>query len=331
MTIELGSLIGFALVFFVTAWVASALLGGALLLGRARLRLLGPRAERRAAAIAIVLPAALGALLALGLAGFSVLGPSFGFPDHCLDHGDHLHLCLHHGAAWSSQWWAVSLTAGLGALLAVRLARAAHAAWTTRRRLRAVRAVSSERVTPDGTIVVCSPSRQPFCFAAGLGTPRIYVGSAAFDRLDDDEQAAMLAHERAHIAFGDVWRGSALSALALFGAPGFAAASVRRWRDAGERLCDRVAADALGSPETVAAAIIAFARAPASRFGCAFVPHPAQVVDRVEALLGDAPRGDRVARRFSAAAAGALLSAAVAAAVLVDPLHHAIETLLGSH
>jgi hypothetical protein len=30
VTIELGSLIGFALVFFATAWVASALLGGAL-------------------------------------------------------------------------------------------------------------------------------------------------------------------------------------------------------------------------------------------------------------------------------------------------------------
>lgn len=330
MTIVPGSLIGFALVLVATTWAASALLGGALLAMRPRLRRLGPRAERRAASIAIALPVALGTLLAVGLAGFSVVGPWFGFADHCLDHGHHLHLCLYHGGAWSSQWWAVSSTAGLVALLGVGLTRTLHDAWSTCRRLRAVRAVSSEEILSDGTVIVRSPSRQPFCFTAGLFTPRIYIGSAALDQLAADEQAAMLAHERAHIAFGDVWRGSALSVLALLGAPGLAGAALRLWHEAGERLCDRVAAESLGSPDAVASAIVAFARAPVCGVGCAFVPRPAHVVERVEALLMDGPRGDAVAHRFAITAISAVLGAAVASAVLADPLHHAIETLLGS-
>ena len=327
--IEPGSLIGFALVWVVTTWLTSAGLAGWLLRARDRLRRMGPRAERRAASIALALPVALGAVVTIGLAGFSLLGPSFGVADHCLWHDHHLHLCLRHGTAWLTHSWTVALTAGLAALLVVRVARAAVRWWNTARRLRALRAVSCERAMPDGTLVVCAPSRQRFCFTAGLRTPRIYIGSATLDQLRRDEQRAMIAHERAHVAFGDLWRGSALSMLALLGAPGLAASALRAWRDAGERLCDRVAADTVGSPEAVASAIVAFARVPACSTGYAFLPHPAQVVERVEAVLGDAPRGDRAARRLGATAALALLGFAAFAALLADPLHHAVETLLG--
>lgn len=330
MSLEPGGLIGFVLVFVVGTWATSALLGGALIAARAPLRRRGPRAERRAASIGIVLPVALGALLAVGLAGFSALGSRFGVADHCLDHPHHLHLCLYHGAAWTSQWWAVSFIAGLGALLAVRVARALHAAWAASRRLRALRAVSTVRHLADGTAVICSPSRQPYCFTAGLVRPRIYVGSAALEHLDDAEQAAMLAHERAHIAFGDVWRGNALSVLTLLAAPWFGAALLQRWSDAAERLCDRVAADEVSGPESVASAILAFARGPVCHLGCAFVPRSASVVDRIEAVLGDTPRGDRTARRFAVSAAAVFTAVGVAAIGLADPLHHAIETLLGS-
>ncbi len=328
--IELGSLIGFALVFVAVTWASQAVLVGGLLAARERLRRLGPRAERRAASIALALPVALGVAASIGLAGFSLLGPALGAPDHCLEDGHHLHLCLRHGADWTAASWGVAVTAGLGALLVVRVSRGVADAWRASHRLRILRAVSSERLLADGTTLVCAPSRQPFCFTAGLRTPRVYVGTATLARLGDDQQTAMLAHERAHVAFGDLWRGTVLSALTVVGAPVAATLALARWRDAGERLCDRVAADAIGSPETVASAILAFARAPACTTGFAFVPHPSHVVDRVEALLADAPRGDRTARRFGVAAVAALGCAVVGATLLADPLHHAIETLLGS-
>jgi len=330
VTIELGSLIGFALVFVATTWLTSTLLCACLLRGRARLRARGPRAERRAASIALALPVAVGAALTTALAGFSVFGPSLGFADHCLEHGHHLHLCLRHGAEWLTRWWAVALIAGMGALLAARAVRAVHGWWRIASHLRAVHTVSSDHVLADGTLVVRVPSRQPFCFTAGLLSPRIYLGSATLDHLDDAQQSAVVAHERAHVAFGDLRRGSVLSLLALFGAPGLAASALTVWREASERLCDRVAAAAIGSPTTVASAILAFARAPACSAGCSFVPRCDQIADRVEAVLGGSAIGDPAARHLVATAAAAFLSIAVAAVALANPLHHAIETLLGS-
>src|SRR5687768_13287593 len=104
----IASSIGFALVFLTASVFSSLVLGGTVLLGRRALRGLGSGAERRAAFFALVLPPILAAVLALVLAGRSVLGPWLGFSDHCPQHPDHLHLCLHHGAAWAEHAWALA-------------------------------------------------------------------------------------------------------------------------------------------------------------------------------------------------------------------------------
>jgi beta-lactamase regulating signal transducer with metallopeptidase domain len=325
----MGALIAFALVFFMTTWLASAVLCAAMLRGRPWLRRRGPQAERRAASIALTMPVAIGVALTASLAGFSMLGPSFGFADHCLAHEHHLHLCLQHAAQWTTRWWAIALVAGVGGLLAARVARLLQHWWTVSGHLRDLRAVSSEHAMSDGTVVLRAPSRQPFCFTAGW-SPRIYLGTALLDRLDDQQQAAVVAHERAHVAFGDLRRGKVLSICALAGAPGLAASALAAWRNAGERLCDRAAADAVRSPVTVASAILALARTSAPAIGCSFVPRRDQVADRIEAVLGNPATGKPTARRLGAVAATAFLGLAIAAVGLADPLHHAIETLLGS-
>jgi Zn-dependent protease with chaperone function len=328
--IEIGSIVGFALVFIATTWAISALLSGWLARSAARLRQVGPRAERRAASIALALPVAIGAALTAILIGFSLLGPTFGTLDHCAAHLEHLHLCIRHGAEWLSRWWATALAASVAALVVVRIAHAAHDSWTARRHLHSLRAVSSERILGDGTRVICAPSPRPFCFTAGLWAPRIYISTTTLDQLDAPQQRAVLAHERAHVAFGDLWRSRVLSILALLGAPVLAAATLRAWHRASERLCDRVAADELDSPATVAEALLAFARAPASPMRCSFVHEPDQIAERIQAVLGNADTGERAARRLRAVAISAFLLLSCAAVALVHPLHHTFELALGS-
>ena len=62
----------------------------------------------------------------------------------------------------------------------------------------------------------------------------------------------------------------------------------------------------------------------------AFTPTSDQLLAaRVASLLDDAPRGESDARRvgrIALASSGALLTVAL---VFADPLHHALETLLG--
>lgn len=325
-----ASLIGFALVFIATTWAASTVLCAAVLPAMPALRRLGPRAERRAASIALCMPVALAAAVTASLVLLSAIGPSMGYIDHCLAHNAHLHLCLEHGTNWLSRWWPAVLIASLGGLFAVRAARVAHRWWRTLARLRALESVSTAHTMADGTLVRLAPSRHPFCFTVGVRTPRIYLGSATLDRLGPAEQAAVVAHERAHVLHGDVWRGTVLSLASLFGAPLLAWRTLAAWRDASERACDRRAADEVGSSATVASALLGFARAPACTLGCGFASRGDQLTRRIEAVLAQPATGARAARRISAAA-GLFFTALVAAViVLADPLHHALESVLGT-
>lgn len=60
------------------------------------------------------------------------------------------------------------------------------------------RLVSERRPGPDGALLMDSPKRCVYCVA---GRPaEIVVTTAALDALDDEQLAAVLAHERAHLA-----------------------------------------------------------------------------------------------------------------------------------
>ena len=139
----------------------------------------------------------------------------------------------------------------------------------------------------------------------------------------------MIAHERAHIQQGDVWREAALSALSVTGAPIVAGRALAAWKSATERLCDQIAAHSIGDAAAVASAMLAMSHSgPAS--ACAFTPRHDQLTDRVSAVLDETADGDNAATRLSRIATTAFCIAFLAAIALARPLHHALETLLGT-
>jgi Zn-dependent protease with chaperone function len=330
--IEPAAFIAFGLVFFGLTCGASLVSCVGFLLGHRACRRRGVRVERQAATVAVVLPPVLGLSVTLALVARSLVAPWLGLLDHCPSHAHHLHLCIHHGAAWAHQRWAVAASAGATVLLLARLVQRLAAMGSARSALRALAGVG-QPVDGAEQDVLLAPSDVPFCFVGGLRTPRIFVSTAAWDRLADDERRAMLEHERAHVAGGDLWRRTLLGALALFGFPVLVHRVLAAWDHATERLCDRQSAQSIGEPTAVARALVVLARAGAGRAvpcAAAFVSR-CHVVDRVESVLASEPEGQVPARRLGAMACATAAAVLVSAAVLAEPLHHAIETLLGSH
>jgi Zn-dependent protease with chaperone function len=326
---EAGSLIGFGLAFLSASALASLICAGVLFAFRRRLRLAGPAAQRKASSWALVLPPLSGLAVTVALIGHSALGRWLGEPDHCAAHAHHLHLCLYHGAGWLTHTWAVVALVVVGTVAVVRASartfrmRAAH---------QAIRTLGRMSRRPDsghqGDEICIVPANRHFCFCAGLRRPRIFVSSASWARLDAPGREAVIAHERAHVRQGDVWRRFVLGLLSLVGAPGVTTLILRLWHRATERLCDREAARVVGDPTVVARALVDLSGARAPRALPAFVSGD-DIVQRVEALLAGEPDGVEAARRVHRAALVASVLTTLAALVSADPLHHAFETLLG--
>jgi Zn-dependent protease with chaperone function len=319
--VSAGSSIGFALVFVLTAWGLS--IGFALVMGatRARWRELGPAAERRLAALAVVLPVAIAAAVVSMLVIQSLVGA-----DHCTEHDHHAHLCVAHGAAWGQRPWAVALVAAAAAVLVARLAVLVAVSWRARRAVARLRRTS--RSVGDVRLVDCD---RPFCFVAGARRPEIFASTAAWEVLDAAERSAMLAHERGHVRHRDVaWR-TLLEVVAAFGAPLTPTAFLTRWELATERLRDHDAAAEVGDPTTVASALVRLCKLGASVPALRTVGFPAgrdALDDRVRALLGEAPRGERAARAVALLGFGALSTVLLALAIHAEPIHHVLESLL---
>ena len=329
--IEPRGLIGFALTFLVASWAFSIALGAIVLLGARWLRSRGPSAERRAATYAVALPPAIGLAVVSLLAGYSAFGSWLGVVDHCPEHHHHLHLCLFHGAEWASQGWAVAAVALFGTFAAVRVVHHAATLWRARLDLRRIAGISRCVESPAGEVLL-APANRPFCFVAGLVRPRIFVSVAAWECLDDEERLAMLAHERAHADQGDPWRRSVLGLIAIFGAPLVAVRLLTLWGRATERLCDHRAAALLSRPEAVARALVSLSGARAvrpPRAAPCFVPGARDLIDRVEAVLAGHGDGRLAARRIGRTAVLLAASVIAAAGALAQPIHHALETLLG--
>lgn len=317
-----GMVIGFALVFVLTAWTVSALLFLGLRAGGQRVRRFGPAAERRITALAALLPVVLGAAVVATLVVRSVVGD-----DHCAVHDHHAHLCITHGGAWADRPWAIALVAAAAAILIVRIAFLGGVLLRGQRAIARLRATS--RQVGDVRIV---ESSRPFCFVAGMRRSEIYASTAAWDGLDPEERDAMLAHERGHVRHRDLALRTALELLAAFGAPLTPAPLLARWEHATERLRDRDAADAVGSPEAVAGAMVHMCRLGAQPAGAGlagFATAPVALEDRVDALLASSPRGDRAATVLAAVGLAVIAVMTLAVATNAEPLHHALESLLG--
>lgn len=324
----LGSIIGFGLVFVLVAWSGSALARLAMALFSEHLKGQGAAGEKRAAALALVLPPLLGIVVAVSLAVYSAFPGWLGGVDHCDTHGHHLHLCLVHGGEWASRSWALALVAGLSALALVRSAQLIEAALRGRRRLRTIER-SSMRIENGECPVFRAPSNRPFCFVAGIRSPRIFVASSLWDKSSEEERAAMLGHEYGHIENGDIWRSTVLSFFALFGAPILALHFKRLWSDATERLCDRMSADQTGDSTVIASALVNMVRAPRLIGGLSFIPTPGAVESRVVAVLTQERTGHSLARKLLHVSVALVAAVTVTSTVLADPLHHALESLFG--
>ena len=328
--IEPASLIGFGLVLVGVSLAVSIALGLAFLGLGPRLRGWGAYAERTAAALAIGLPPLVGFGISGALAARSLLGGHLGIEDHCLVHDHHLHLCLFHGATWARQGWAVAVLAGACAAIVLRMGRRLVSVFGARLALRRLAQVA-QPIPGHRTSVSLAPADTVFCFTAGVREPRIFVSTAAWDHLDSEERRAVIEHEIAHVGHGDIWFRALLGAMALFGAPFLTGRLLAAWDLATERACDQKSARVVGNSAFVASALVKLARA-AKRQAPAFAASfPARhVVERVESVLRDGPDGARAARHIALWAFGLLLVVLVVSGALVDPLHHAVETLLGT-
>ena len=257
------------------------------------------------------------ACLSPGLAGLVA-----GTGDHCLEHADHLHLCLVHlPATLRGPWVSVGFVAAVA--LAVGLARVAARAARQRRALVWLGATARPAIGPDRKVV---PAEQPFSFVSGLARPKIWIASALEDALPSDALAVVLAHERAHAERRDPLRAATAAALSWPLWPSVRRSILAELALASEQACDEAAALRLGDRLRVAETILAVERLMAGASG-PFVPSTAcafggsNVPARVNGLVADL--GAERLPRWLFAAVVALV--AVALPVGADALHHGME------
>ena len=324
---SIASLVAFGLVFLGASLGLSLLASSALLLGGRLLRRRGPWMERRAATAALVLPP----LLGLGLAGILAVESVMAFSggrDHCLEHDHHLHLCLRHGAPWASQPWALALVVCAATFVGVRFTLTLWSHVQAQRTVFRLRRLGEPLGERDCYLV---PSGDRFAFTAGLISPTVLLSSAAWDALEPEQREAVMAHELAHVAHGDLWRRAGLGMLASLGAPYLVTRALRIWELSAERICDRQAALRVGRPSTVASAMLALVRDRPSRhapMGAGFAA-ASHVPERVVSVLREEPGGESGSRRLLLLMVVVSLSFVAACVAFAEPLHHALETLLG--
>lgn len=314
-----ASLAGFGLVFVTCAWTLSAIGGGLLAINARRFARQGPLVARGFAAAIAIVPLLLAGAVTIALMLQSALGV-----DHCSVHGDHAHLCLAHGTQWLQLPWVVVSLAVIGAVILGRLGLLARGVIRGRRAIRTLHAISQD----TGPVRIVETDRA-FCFVAGRA-PAIYVSARVWAQLTEDQRSALLAHEAAHVANGDLRMRPVLEVCLAFAAPLVRDRVRTAWLAATERLCDARAAKVC-SPDAVASTMVALfrlqARPVATSFG--LTPTQAELAARVEAVLAARPLDEPAAKRAGRLLAAACAGLIVGTAVVAEPLHHAFETLLG--
>jgi hypothetical protein len=250
--------------------------------------------------------------------------PSLLGADHCLGHGGHAHLCLRHpaatlGAAASA---GVALAAGaVGFALLRGGVRLAHAQ-------RGLAGLAAGVAGPLAAGVERLASEAPVSCTLGALRPRIVVSDGLVRALLPASLTVVIEHERAHARRRDTLRALVARALSWPHLPGVRRALLAELALASERACDEAAAARTGDRLLVAETLLAVERlargwpragALAASFGESAVPR------RIESLLAE-PRPRPPAGRV-----WLYTGAGVATTIpLIEPLHHAVEHLLGA-
>ncbi len=176
-----------------------------------------------------------------------------------------------------------TLTFALALLMGLRLLRMLHAALRVARGL-GLAVVHSESI--EGVRVDVVRADHALALALSLPTLRVVVSDSVRAALDRRELAALVEHERAHLARRDGYVGLLVSMASSVLPPAPRRALRAAWHLAAEQACDRVAAYRAGRL-TLASALLKYsrlARSTAAPAGVAsFGEHELQL--RVQALL----------------------------------------------
>mgnify|MGYP000250281737 CR=1 FL=1 len=232
---------------------------------------------------------------------------------HCLDSmPGWSHLCpVHPERAWPLLVPAIVV---LGALLPARL--------------RAVRQLLRLPRGTGGAWPEVVPLPEPVAVLHGWWRPTLVVDQGLWSALDDTEQQAVLAHERAHLDRHDPLMVVVLRAMLVLAPPRLANRVVRRWLDGAERRADTAAAHTIGDPTVVAMTLVRCARLGARQAALSLGWTAGSLESRVQHLL-DLPDAAAPARpdvrRSHLVALGVSLLVSLAA---VPWLHHQLEHLL---
>lgn len=152
------------------------------------------------------------------------------------------------------------LVFALGALSVTVLARATGSAWRAHRSARAfARTLRPCEVLSDPVPACVIDNANPVAFCAGLLRPQVYISAGALDKLDAAEVKAVLVHEAHHAARHDPLRLFLARVLAdaLFFLPVMRPLQ-RRYATLAELAADEAAIAAVGSPQPLASAMLAF-------------------------------------------------------------------------
>ncbi len=147
--------------------------------------------------------------------------------------------------------------AALGAAVLLVTGRAAWRQLRAHRRL--VRTLPVAGALPDHPAVAVVAAEAPLAFCAGWLRPRVYVSTAAVERLSGPELRAVLAHEHQHLRLRDPLRLAVGRVLcqALFFLPVLRPLH-DRYGEVSELTADAAAVAAAGATAPVASAMLAF-------------------------------------------------------------------------
>lgn len=324
---------------FAAVWATLAIAACALhRLSGSRLRSFDPE-QRGALLLALALVPLVGAFGAVVL-GFAPAVGGFVVDAHC--HPD-VGCTTHVPTLRADASLAVLLVFGIAASSAVIARSAAHG---LRRSVRLSRAL--ERLLPgkgrthvghrvDAPVEIIDGDER-FAYCTGLIKPRVVVSRGLLDALPPLERQVVLAHERAHAVRHDNLRGLA-AGIALWPAPRrIKHGLLRDLARAAELACDRRAAERVGGPAAVVAALEA---AHASPGPPPFSLRHCVSVGRASASFRTDASAETLRERIAALRAApdrrvpGLLAAAVIAIVYTGvtlaatlAAHHGVELLL---
>ncbi|HEY8944144.1 MAG TPA: M56 family metallopeptidase [Polyangiaceae bacterium] len=254
---------------------------------------------------------------------------------HCVAHGlHHPHLCLRHPDYAAALMAPASLVVAAWFVLAApRLVGLVTNVWVTERWAWRV-SKAPERVFDTIRFHLVDAPGLGAC-TTGLFRQRIAIDETLWHRLNDDERGAVLHHEDAHRQRRDPLTLLVLRACSAFSVLPRTAKLVRLWQMDTETECDRHAADATRSADSVAAALLSIER---YHREMPLVSPPiganaggSELEERVRALLADNPCPQR-ANLASDVFGVALIGFVVAVATMLvagDLIHHGAETALG--